>query len=128
MIPQVVDIDCRTLIAFLGAVRRISPGLAPWVDFCDRHPNHLFIGNRSLSSARGVQQGDPLGPALFALALHGAVLTARQEAENQHPGKLDLVAFYLDDGVAAGDAEAVSVFLKTFQIEGCCSRPLRCAA
>ena len=103
--------------AFLGAVRRVSPGMAPWVDFCYKRPSHLFLGDRRLTSARGVQQGDPLGPALFAMALHGAVLAARQEAERLHPGKLDFTAFYLDDGVVAGDAAAVSAFLITFQRE-----------
>ena len=32
-------------------------------------PSNLFFGDSIISSATGVQQGDPLGPALFSLAL-----------------------------------------------------------
>ena len=31
--------------------------------------SHLVIGNETILSETGVQQGDPLGPALFALAV-----------------------------------------------------------
>ena len=32
-------------------------------------PSPLIIGGRTIASASGVQQGDPLGPAMFALAV-----------------------------------------------------------
>ena len=64
---------------------------------------------------RGVQQGDPLGPALFALSIHDA--TARETTEQAYPGQLDFTAFYLDDGAVAGTAAAVSLFSSTFKIE-----------
>ena len=35
----------------------------------------LQFGDRSLSSAEGVQQGDPLGPLLFCLSLHPLLIS-----------------------------------------------------
>ena len=78
-------------------------------------PSHLFLGSSRLSSARGIQQGDPLGPLLFALAIHDAVVKSKAAAEQRFPGKLDFVVFYLDDGTIAGEAEAVSFFCATFK-------------
>ena len=66
---------------------------------------------------RGVQQGDPLGPALFALAIHDAILKARDTTERALLGQLDFTAFYLDDGVVAGTAAAVSLFSTAFKAE-----------
>ena len=50
----------------------------------------LFTGSghvalQSIRSARGVQQGDPLGPVLFALAVHPAIAEARAATEISHP-------------------------------------------
>jgi len=44
-----------------------------------------------------VQQGDPLGPALSALAIHGVVSEV----------KSDLNGWYLDDGCIGGDPQTV---------------------
>jgi Reverse transcriptase (RNA-dependent DNA polymerase) len=44
--------------------------LGPWVTWCYDSPSHLFYeGEIVCISARGVQQGDPLGPLLFCLVL-----------------------------------------------------------
>jgi len=45
----------------------------------------------------GVQQGDPLDPALFALAIHGVTSEV----------KSDLNVWYLDDGRIGGDPQTV---------------------
>ena len=84
--------------------------MAPWTDFCYKRPSHLIIGGRRLSSEHGIQQGDPLGPWLFALAQ-----IAREATEKSHPGKLDFVTFFLDDGIVAGEAEAVRFFVDHFE-------------
>ncbi len=42
--------------------------------------------------------------------MHDAIRRARAKVEQVHPGKLDFVAFYLNDGVLAGAAYAVCAF------------------
>ena len=57
-----------------------------------------------VSSQSGVQQGDPLGPMLFALVLHKLVTSIEVDDDCLH---LILEAWYLDDGVLAGERSAV---------------------
>ena len=52
-------------------------------------------------SSQGTQQGDPLGPAFFALAIHPIL-----ESTAGTPG-IDWDVFYLDDGVLVGEADAL---------------------
>ena len=52
-------------------------------------------GDRTISSAEGVQQGDPLGPLLFCLVLHRHSLQLNSEFE----------AHYLDDVTLGGSCE-----------------------
>ena len=54
-----------------------------------------------MDSGPGVQQGDPLGPLLFSLAIHPLVKELRACG-------LDLSLFYLDDGILCGTAETVA--------------------
>ena len=107
--------------AVVQSVRTHFPSLAPWVDCCYRHDSHLFTGSSAacdqvIPSSRGAQQGDPLGPALFALAIHSTIQEARQDTERSFPSGLDICAFYLDDGICAGFAPAVSFFLSSLAL------------
>ena len=97
------------------AIRRVAPSLAPWVDFCYGGDSTLLLGPHRLSSARGVQQGDPLGPALFAIAIHDIILQAQTSTRQAFPGELHFTAFYLDDGVVAGSARAVRSYIDTLE-------------
>ena len=101
--------------AVLRAVRVHFPSLSPWVDCCYCHESTLFTGSgnvalQSIRSARGIQQGDPLGPVLFALPIHPAIAEARAAPEASHPGGLDVCSFFLDDGFCAGSSAAVRCF------------------
>ncbi|KAD3640116.1 hypothetical protein E3N88_29339 [Mikania micrantha] len=58
--------------ALLHEVRTRCPSSSLWVDFLYGQPARLYVGNTHMWSTTGVQQGDPLGPLLFALhALEG---------------------------------------------------------
>ena len=53
----------------LVVVGEHTPQLLPWVTSCYGAHSKLYCqGKATLSSEEGVQQGDPLGPLLFALA------------------------------------------------------------
>ena len=129
----VVKLDCQNAFnmvdrgALLRMVRLHLPGLAPWAEWCyDRHSRLLFQGT-PLTSEAGVQQGDPLGPLLFALALHPALQAAQASAPAQ---RLDLLHAFLDDVTLAGDyrhvASAVTRMAAAARQVGLQLRPDKC--
>ena len=87
---------------FLREVRHHLFGLARWAEWCYGRPSKLFFEGVVISSEVGVQQGDPVGPLLFALALQPVL---NQLANT--PG-LELAFSYLDDLVLAGEQSAVA--------------------
>ncbi|XP_056685317.1 uncharacterized protein [Spinacia oleracea] len=96
----------------LREVRRRCPSLAPWVEFCYARPARLYYEGSILLSSQGVQQGDPLGPLLFALTLHPLVHLIHEKCN------LDFMAWYLDDGTIIGDTTLVSSALQVITTEG----------
>jgi hypothetical protein len=66
------------------AVHRHFPELLPWVFFCYSSCPMLFAGEMVILSKSGVQQGDPLGPLLFAIAIHSLVLDLNQHCPDLH--------------------------------------------
>ncbi len=85
------------------------PELYRWARYCYEGDSHLFFGEHTLRSSEGAQQGDPIGPLAFSLALHPIILELKKRFG------LDLLFFYLDDGVLAGEKEKVAeamVFLR----------------
>ena len=55
--------------AVLQEARDKFPALARWATWCYRQASNLQFGDTVLQSSSGVQQGDPLGPLLFAAAI-----------------------------------------------------------
>lgn len=71
-----------------SAVLEVAPDLFSFVHSAYSEPSFLFCGEHILSSAGGVQQGDPLSPLLFCLTIQPVV-------EKLH---LEFKVFFLDDG------------------------------
>ena len=71
-----------------------------------------MIGDSVIDSTREVQQGDPCGPSFFSPAIHPILLRARSQTLTSFSNAVDITAFFLDDGVLAGDASAISSFLR----------------
>ncbi|XP_076901857.1 uncharacterized protein LOC143556417 [Bidens hawaiensis] len=90
----------------------MCPSISAWVDFLYGQPARLYVGNDNIWSSTGVQQGDPLGPLLFALVLHPLVHRIRDRC------KLLFHAWYLDDGTLIGDATQVAKALDIIRVEG----------
>ncbi|XP_026451691.1 uncharacterized protein LOC113352022 [Papaver somniferum] len=93
-------------------VRLHCLGISRWVKFCYLGHAKLYYDPYILSSALGVQQGDPLGPLLFALTLHPLVKSIASRCT------LDLHAWYLDDVTIIGDTLDVAKALNIIETEG----------
>ena len=81
----------------LTRVREKLPDIYHFVFQAYALDSDLYFGEYTLQSSEGVQQGDPLGPLLFCLALQPLIDSCRSE----------LNLWYLDDGTIGGDVELV---------------------
>ena len=88
--------------AFLKGVQEHFPALLAWTAYCygDDAP-YLWSGEDVIRSVTGVQQGDPLGPLLFAVALHPMAVELKERLQDtddcrEHEPLLSM--WYLDDG------------------------------
>ena len=88
--------------AFLRACESKMPRLAAWARWCYQKPTNLQYEMDTLESSSGVQQGDAMGPLLFALVIQPMLEQLRGISG------LDIVVAYLDDVVVAGSEEAVA--------------------
>ena len=89
--------ECRSPLLALLSEWAMSVDLprcrvAAWASWCYSRPSRLLYNGRLVTSAAGVQQGDNLGPLLFAAALHPLL------HDVQGMQGIDLTICYLDDG------------------------------
>lgn len=89
----------------LAETRKELPKIFCFLWQCYRHPSKLLYRENLLESAVGCQQGDPLGPVIFSLAILPII--------RQLNSKFNV--WYLDDGTLGGDVDTVLndlIFLK----------------
>jgi len=89
-------------LQFCEAVQKDIPELQAYVDWIYGDEANMYIGDDIIPCTAGVQQGDPLGPLLFAMGLHPIVETIQRECPS-----LLMNAWYLDDGTIVGKTEDV---------------------
>ena len=106
--------NCVDRQAFLEQCRHHFPGLSRWAEWCYSRPSQLHFGTDIIPSESGVQQGDPLGPLLFALALQPLLHKLNNARTDQG---LQLAYSYLDDLTLAGEQEAVANAFHFFKAE-----------
>ena len=82
--------------AILHKVKESLPQIFPFVFQAYAQPTYLFFGKESLLSKEDLQQGDPLGPLLFSLAI--------QDLISNCDSKFNM--WYLDDGTLGGNADS----------------------
>jgi hypothetical protein len=92
--------------AVLESVAATLPEVYSYINASYSSPSHLAFGDEIIESAEGVQQGDPLGPLLFCLAIH-PLLT--------HCGS-ELRIGYLDDLTFGGELPALAVEIGRLRI------------
>ncbi|KAL5492004.1 hypothetical protein EMCRGX_G017390 [Ephydatia muelleri] len=80
------------------------PELLPWATWCYAAHPLLWHPMGRIFSETGVQQGDPLGPLLFALVLQKILNAIDADDECIH---ILYQAWYLDDGTLAGKKSAI---------------------
>jgi hypothetical protein len=104
----------------LKLVREKVPEIYNFVYQCYEEDSYLFFGDDTLDSSEGVQQGDPLGPFLFSLAIMDIVKKM----------KSDFNVWYLDDGTIAGNTQTVlddyCEILKALDSHGLAVNPSKC--
>ncbi|KAI5635791.1 reverse transcriptase (RNA-dependent DNA polymerase) domain-containing protein [Phthorimaea operculella] len=81
----------------LGEVREKVPSLYPFLHQVYESPSFLFYNRAQILSQLGAQQGGPLGPLVFSLAIQKTITEL----------KSPLNIWYLDDGTIGGKPEVV---------------------
>ena len=94
-------------------MRSRIPTISSWLESSYGLQPNLLLGNQTIPSCGGVQQGDPLGPLGFALVLHPIIEKIRESV----PGLL-INVWYLDDGTLCGTQQDLAAALTIIEAEG----------
>ena len=105
--------NCISRESMFVEIRRRIPSLAAWMESCYSCQPFLHLGEHSLLSCCGVQQGDPLGPLGFALTLQPLIERLKADVSG-----LNLNVWYLDDGTLMGSPEDLAAALRIVESEG----------
>lgn len=99
---------------FLKKIKEKLPRLYQFACFCYCNKPKLFLINfiKEILSENGSQQGDPLGPLFFALALDDLA----KSISAKFPNILNM--WYLDDGNILGDIHTLLDIVKFIENEG----------
>ena len=97
---------------FMNEVKTKLPSIYNWVVYCYGTESILDYDGFTIQSSCGVQQGDPLGPLLFALALD--TLVAKINASCS----LALDIWFFDDGTLIGSKADLLKALDILSTEG----------
>ena len=94
-------------------VRNRIPPMAAWMESCYMAQPILHLGEHTILSSCGVQQGDPLGPLGFALTLQPIIEKIKEEVPS-----LLINVWYLDDGTLCGSANDLRAALAIIEEDG----------
>ena len=89
--------------AVLAGVSHLTPHLLPWACLSLSTPAQLYCPIGNLKSSQGVQQGSPLGPLFFNVAIHHVITSM--------PADLTWNVWYMDDGTLVGSAAQIEAAL-----------------
>ena len=110
----------------LGSTKVLMSSLMSFTSFCYSKQNDLFLNTSTVDSQSGVQQGDPLGPILFSLAIWPLINKIESKLPNHWK-----YCWYLDDGIIAGTeielCESLEILSKLGQKFGLELRKDKCA-
>ncbi len=94
----------------LHSVLMKAPDLLPFAYCSYRYPSLLFLGGDfTISSKEGVQQGNPLGPLLFCLAIHDIIVNLKSRFN----------VCYLDDRTLGGSVSDVKADIANLERSTC---------
>ena len=94
-------------------VRARIPSIAAWMESCYGAQPILHLGEHTILSQSGVQQGDPLSPLGFALTLQPIIEHIKEEVPS-----LKINVWYLDDGTLCGTPNDLLKALKIVEEDG----------
>jgi len=100
--------NCIRRDSVLAAVSASIPEIYRCCCLAYNHTSILQYGQRTIASEEGVQQGDPLGPLLFCLAVHSLLLSLAS----------DLTLGFLDDFTIGDPLASVAADVATVRSAG----------